>query len=184
MKRTKVMNYDRFRKVRKFHYKPLIATGMVSVMLLLSGCDGKGYSETPYNTVNDCYQRGSFSKEQCNRLQQESYRDAQNNGRRFKSREDCLRDDPQNNCQSYSSGGHFFYYSQPRYFSYSNETGHANALYRAPMNKGFTKSNGTPYIARSTSSRVTPATTKTTTRGGFGGSVARSFSSSSHSFGG
>lgn len=182
MKRTKKMNYDRFRKVRKFKYKPAIATGLVGAVLLLSGCDGKSFSESPYNTVNDCYQRGSFSKEQCQRLQQESYRDAQNNGRRFKSRDECLRDDPQNNCQSYSSGGHFFYYNQPRYFSYSNETGHANALYRAPMNKGFTKSNGTPYVARATSPRV--ATTKTTTRGGFGSSVGRSFSSSSHSFGG
>lgn len=181
MKRTKVMNYERFRKVRKFQYKPLMATGMVVVTLMLAGCDRKTYSETPYNSVADCSQRGSFNSDQCRRLQQESYRDAQNQGRHYKSREECLRDDPQNDCQVAGSNSHYFYYNQPRYFSYNNQSGHAAALYRAPLNKGFMKSNGTPYIARATSP-VAPRT-KTTVRGGFGNSVSRSFSSS-HSFGG
>jgi uncharacterized protein YgiB involved in biofilm formation len=185
MKRTKVMNYERFRK----HRKVFLYAGLLTVPFI-SGCD-QTPGTTPFSTISQCQQQYHYSAAQCRQIYGQAVDQAKLTGPQYRTQQDCVNDnrnDPQarQQCQytHHGSTSHFFYV--PRYYSYSPGSyaqpfyrGHGND-YRSASGKSFTPSKG-GYTRPTTTAR-------TVTRAGFGSSVAshsssRSFSGG-HSFGG
>ncbi|ASU03517.1 DUF1190 domain containing protein [Erwinia phage vB_EamM_RisingSun] len=176
MKRTKNINRARFRKKLVVTHASLFYGGILGAALFLTGCDDTTtrteYLNRPYTDAVDCYKHSDLSYDDCVRGQKQAVEEAMAT-KRFSSREECLRDNPNNDCQQNGSGSHATYYPYPHYYGYNTATGTGQAFYQGRSSNSFSSSQGKSFNAKTSS----VPRTYTTTRGGFGSS----FGSSSHS---
>lgn len=184
MKRTKNINKAHFRKKLVVYRISLLFAGLLGASLFLTGCDDttttQTYLDRPYTDKYDCYKNSDLSLDACTKAENQAVEDAKNN-RRFNSAEDCLKDNPENDCRTHSSGGHSYFYSYPHYYGYNSATGTGQAFYQGRTGGNhFTSSKGGSFSPKTSS---VPRTT-TVTRGGFGSSMSSHSSSSHSSFGG
>lgn len=204
MKRTKVMNYNRFRKVHTFwKYSALFM--VIGGSLILTGCDDSE-NVSVYNTIQDCERSAAndAAKNQCALDYQNAL--SQNNkvAPKYNSQKDCEDEFGTGQCNSQSvtsntvstsNGAHSSFMWFPLMSGYSSSSAnypsqplYSSKKYNSPMYGKFVDSKGTSFgsytskgTANVSKSSLAPkaATTTTTTRGGFGSTVSRS--SVSHS---
>lgn len=177
MKRTKNINKARFRKKFGVTHSSLFYSGMLGAALFLTGCDDTTtttqYLDRPYTDAVDCYKHSDLSYDTCVRAERQAVEEAAKR-KNFSSKEECLRDNPNNDCQQTGSGSHAVYYPYPHYYGYNAATGTGQAFYQGRSSNSFSSSQGKSFNAKTS----TVPRTYTTTRGGFGSS----FGSSSHSY--
>lgn len=205
MKRTKVMNYDRFRKVRTFWKYSAIFLA-VGGSMFIAGCDDSE-NVSVYKTIQDCENSAAnqAAKDRCALDYQNALAQNAKVAPKYSSQKDCEDEFGIGQCNSQQStannvsttnGSHSSFMWFPLMSGYSSS--HANypsqplyssRSYNSPMYGKFVDSKGTSFgsftskgTASVPKSSLAPkaATTTTTTRGGFGGTVSK-MSSSSHS---
>ena len=150
MKRTRDIRKDRIRK----QWKGASLTVVFGGALFLTGCDRP--SDSVYGSVSQCILQSNLSGDQCRAAFNQAVTDAQGSGKRYYNRQDCLRENPDNDCPYYSGSSGSHYYAYPHYFGYNRSTGTGSAYFAKPGSKDFRSSSGKPFIR---------------TRGGFGSTI-------------
>lgn len=208
MKRTKVMNYSRFRKVRTFwKYSALFIA--VGGTMFLTGCE-ETENVSVYNTIQDCENSAAnkAAKDKCALDYQNALAQNSNVAPKYSSQKECEDEFGTAQCKSQQStsnnvstnGSHSSFIWFPLMSGYSSS--HANypsqPLYssknhNSPMYGKFVDSKGSSF-GSFTSKRTTSVSksslapkqkTTTITRSGFGNTVSKmSSTSSSRSSGG
>jgi uncharacterized protein YgiB involved in biofilm formation len=206
MKRTKVMNYNRFRKVHTFwKYSALFM--VVGGSLILTGCDD-AENVSVYNTIQDCERSAAndAAKNQCALDYQNALSQNAKVAPKYYSQKDCEDEFGTGQCNSQSvtsntvstaNGAHSSFMWFPLMSGYSSSSTnypsqplYSSKKYNSPMYGKFVDSTGTSFgsfTSKGTasvpkSSLAPKATTTTTTRGGFGSTVNKVSSHSSSSF--
>lgn len=187
MKSNKTFNRDRFRKVKTIKYSA-VAIALIGSTFMLIGCDEPTNVQV-YKTLEQCKNSGA-NPYQCETDFKNAQKQSVSTAPHYKSQSDCYSDFD-TVCQQghYSTGGMFFYPMMSGFHSSGNGFS-SQPLYSS---KGsYVDAGGNSYGKTNsmTTNRTVPrsglsqkaTTTRTTTRGGFGSSVARS--SSHSSFGG
>ncbi|QKE54395.1 membrane protein [Salmonella phage vB_SalM_SA002] len=194
MKRTKNINHDRFRKVRRYGTLTM-ALMAVSGAFVMTGCDEPADQPVAmYKNSDDCVKANPSETEQCNKAWQRALQESDKTGPKYNSQGECTDEFGYGQCyQTHSSGGGMVYMPYPGGFMYGNHGSYSQPLYSSsrpssPMYRSFSDASGHNYGSSisgrnimTTRSNIAPkaATTSTVTRGGFGRSV-----SSHASFGG
>lgn len=194
MKRTKNINHDRFRKVRRYGTLTM-ALMAVSGAFVMTGCDEPADQPVAmYKNSDDCVKANPSETEQCNKAWQRALQESDKTGPKYNSQGECTDEFGYGQCyQTHSSGGGVVYMPYPGGFMYGNHGSYSQPLYSSsrpssPMYRSFSDASGHNYGSSisgrnimTTRSNIAPkaATTSTVTRGGFGRSV-----SSHASFGG
>ncbi|MFP1830158.1 DUF1190 family protein [Lonsdalea quercina] len=88
MKRTRNINYDRFRKSwRRFPLAPLtLAMGSV---FMLSGCEKTDETVSLYQNADDCTRANPSMKDQCTTTYNNALKEAEKTAPKYRSQEDC-----------------------------------------------------------------------------------------------
>lgn len=194
MKRTKNINHDRFRKVRRYGTLTM-ALMAVSGAFVMTGCDEPADQPVAmYKNSDDCVKANPSETEQCNKAWQRALQESDKTGPKYNSQGECTDEFGYGQCyQTHTSGGGMVYMPYPGGFMYGSHGSYSQPLYSSsrpssPMYRSFSDANGHNYGSSisgrnimTTRSNIAPkaATTSTVTRGGFGRSV-----SSHASFGG
>lgn len=194
MKRTKNINHDRFRKVRRYGTLTM-ALMAVSGAFVMTGCDEPADQPVAmYKNSDDCVKANPSETEQCNKAWQRALQESDKTGPKYNSQGECTDEFGYGQCyQTHSSGGGMVYMPYPGGFMYGNHGTYSQPLYSSsrpssPMYRSFSDASGHNYgsaisgrniMATRSNIAPKPATTSTVTRGGFGRSV-----SSHASFGG
>lgn len=211
MKRTKVMNYERFRKVRSFWKYSAIFIAVSSAFFLTACDDTKDVSV--FQTIQQCeqVQVTQADKDKCTLDYQNALKSTEKIAPKYNTKEDCEDEFGTSACQSStytqttSTGNHFMWFPIMSGYStssanYPSQPLYSSTKYSSPMHNNFVDAKGNSFGSGTGKKSVStsylapkPPTTSTVTRGGFGSSVrsnavrASSTSyhgSSSHSFGG
>lgn len=178
-----------------------MALMVVSGSFYLVGCDEVADQHVAmYQNADDCARANPQEKAQCLKSYQDATYESDRTGPKYDSQADCQKDFSTEQChqQTPSSGSHwvpymygYMYgshgsYSQPLYSSNQPGSSMYKQAFDAAGNKYGSAVSGR-YISTTRSNLAPKPTVTTTTRGGFGATVARmssSHSSSSHSSGG
>lgn len=204
MKRTKVMNYNRFRKVRTFwKYSAIFIS--VSTSIFITGCNDTE-KVSVYKTIQDCERTAADkqAKDHCALDYQNALAQNEKTAPKYSSQKDCEDEFGIGQCNSQtntSNSSHNSFMWFPLMSGYSSSSAnypsqplYSSNNYSSPMYGKFVDSkgnsfgsftsNGTANVSKS-SLEPKPSSTTTTNRGGFGSTVSKmSSSSSSHSLGG
>lgn len=195
-KRTKTINHNRFRKVHTF-WKFSAIFVVLNSALFLTGCDEQE-NVSVYNTIQSCERAApnDAAKQKCALDYQNAFMNSQKVAPKFNSKEDCESEFGYNQCNSIestasnvstSNGMHSSMMFYPIMSGFSSSNNHpSQALYSSknyssPMYNKFVDAKGNSFgnfkysgsttVARS-SLAPKPATSSTTTRGGFGSTVS------------
>lgn len=197
MKRTKNIRHAAFRKSWQARHLTPVAVA-ISAVVLLNGCEQKDEKVTMYMNADQCSAANPGQEAQCSVAYNNAVKEAARTAPKYASREDCVADFGENQCQQapaqastaaepQQSGSFWMPLMAGYMMGRMMGGGMAQPLFTprnpaSPANGQFVDAAGKSYGPAAASRTATvpksamapkPATTTTITRGGFGESVAR-----------